>query len=112
MRVLLSPLLTTIRSGSVLIWESNPPEGSTQFAVFAPNYADWHKEASSFDTWLVSVPAGISTTTGGAEAGNEWTRVAAFFAVQVETAPGTHVRGGKMMLSARPRWCAGVMACG
>jgi putative ABC transport system permease protein len=64
--VLLSPLPYDHPERIVLIWESNPSGGFNQFAVSPPNYADWHKEASSFE-YMVSVSRGNFNYTGGAE---------------------------------------------
>jgi len=80
--VLLSPLPYDHPERIVLIWESNPSGGFNQFAVSPPNYADWHKEASSFEH-MASVSRGNFNYTGGAEPEQlSGARVAApFFAV-------------------------------
>ena len=80
--VLLSPLPYHHPERIVVIWESNPSGGFNQFAVSPPNYADWHKEASSFE-YMASVSRGNFNYTGGAEPEQlTGARVAApFFAV-------------------------------
>ncbi len=103
--VLLSPLPYDHPERIVVIWESNPSGGFNQFAVSPPNYADWHKEASSFE-YMASVSRGNFNYTGGAEPEQlTGARVATpFFAVMgVQPALG-RTFGRKMMSLAKPTW--------
>jgi putative ABC transport system permease protein len=80
--VLLSPLPYDKPDRIVLVWESNPAAGFNQFAVAPPNYVDWHRDSSSFES-MASAARGTFNYTGGAEPERlSGARVAApFFAV-------------------------------
>jgi putative ABC transport system permease protein len=64
--VLLRPLPYDHPERIVLLWESNPAAGFNQFAVSPPNYADWRKQAQSFEH-MASVARGRFNYSGGAE---------------------------------------------
>ncbi len=80
--VLLSPLPYDKPDRIVLVWESNPAAGFNQFAVAPPNYVDWRRDSSSFES-MASAARGTFNYTGGAEPERlNGARVAApFFAV-------------------------------
>ena len=64
--VLLSPLPYDHPDRIVMLVESNPGKGFPRFSVSPPNYVDWRKDSSAFQS-MASAVLGDFTYTGGPE---------------------------------------------